>query len=288
MHPYGFNTSKKLYIKENELVDQHGEKYAKKYQNLDSIKAKAYFDAFPSDNEFKVTSIDKNTLLMRFPSFDFDSKLIIDSILKKYDEMLRNTPNLIIDIRGNPGGTIKSTFELVKYINTSKIHYISSYYVATDTTISLTKSYCEEYKQSVTDSNYYCNYLLPLLQANKGKLVLDTMEEYIENALPIKYPEKVAILADENTASAAELFIIAAKGSKKVKTFGCNTSAAVDFGGVVSYFLSNRQYIILMPTEMSENIKEVRYDYIGIEPDYKLSPNRKNWINEVTFIINEK
>ena len=61
-------------------------------------------------------SISKNTLLLRIPSFERSNKDLIDSLLDSNDKLIKNTQNLIIDLRGNGGGFDISYKKIIPYI----------------------------------------------------------------------------------------------------------------------------------------------------------------------------
>ena len=63
--------------------------------------------------------IDSNTILFRIPSFSWDSKSIIDSLINTNYEELTSTPILILDLRGNGGGIDYSFLELLPLIYTN-------------------------------------------------------------------------------------------------------------------------------------------------------------------------
>lgn len=63
-------------------------------------------------------SIDSTTLLFRIPNFSWNSKPIIDSLIRTNYDLISKTPILIIDLRGNGGGTDYSYLELLPFLYT--------------------------------------------------------------------------------------------------------------------------------------------------------------------------
>ncbi len=55
------------------------------------------------------------------------------------------------------------------------------------------------------------------MKDNREKIIKDTSEVMTRDSI-LTFPQNIAILINSKTASAAELFIIASKQSKKVKT----------------------------------------------------------------------
>ncbi len=70
-------------------------------------------------------------LYFRIPSFDPSQKKAIDSVLDANDEMLSKMPNLIIDIRGNGGGSDFSFSNIVPYLKTNPISTVGVEYLST-------------------------------------------------------------------------------------------------------------------------------------------------------------
>lgn len=251
-------------------------------EQISPEKVNTLTSSFQPEENPQVKLVGESVIQIKIPSLLYDYKSKVDSLLLSYDNLIRKTKTLIIDLRGNGGGSVLPTFELVKYIKTGPIHYVNSFSVASDTLIENIKRFCSLNKGE-TDKFYnnYCKEFLPRLLANKGKLIFDSSEMYVSDSPPLPFPENVAILIDYGTTSAAELFVLAAKQSKKVKIFGENSSGAVDFGGVIPYFLDNFSFGLYLTTEMAEYIKDKQYDGIGIQPDIYLSKEKDKWLNEI-------
>ncbi|HRD54525.1 MAG TPA: S41 family peptidase, partial [Flavobacteriales bacterium] len=65
------------------------------------------------------------TLYLRIPSFAFEQKVLIDSVLTANDALIRRTDNLIIDIRNGTGGSDASYSGLIPYLYTQPIRSVS-------------------------------------------------------------------------------------------------------------------------------------------------------------------
>ena len=226
--------------------------------------------------------LSNKTLLFRIPSLDFEAQNTIDSLVKRYDSLIKVTDNLIIDLQNNPGGSVLSTFPLIKYLKSGPVHFVQSYLVASDSLIADMKQTCAG--DPWPDSSYfayYCKRLLPFLEANRGKLVFDTAELYRQNTPELPYPKKVAIIIDKNTASSAELFVLAVQKCRKVKLFGEHSAGGVDYGSALGYRLADPSFFLNLPTEMAEYIREKQYEGVGIKPDVMLSKKKGDWVEQV-------
>jgi hypothetical protein len=96
----------------NENVEQIGQNYLQ----VSGFSLKRLYPVLPTEPEVQdwlkvytrdtyLNQLDKNTLYFRIPSFGSNYKKAIDSVLVANKELLSRTPNLIIDIRNNGGGS---------------------------------------------------------------------------------------------------------------------------------------------------------------------------------------
>jgi hypothetical protein len=72
------------------------------------------------------------TLYLRIPSFNYENKIGIDSILKKNEELIKSVPNLIIDIRNGTGGSDDSYAGLIPFIQTNTTYSTGQQFYATE------------------------------------------------------------------------------------------------------------------------------------------------------------
>lgn len=189
-----------------------------------------------------VKKLDNDNTLFSIPSFMADpqkfNKVIFENL-----ELLKNTKNLIFDIRGNVGGNA-IYFSFLSAYATQTMKGGQGLVLASEATKTyfetLAKNNLEVYEEVVTS-----------IEESMGKIVdgpaypdrkFQPFESKIKN---------VAILIDSGCMSAAESFIIHSKAaSTKVKTFGKPTNGVIDFNSVNTlklnsgdqniYWLSNK------------------------------------------------
>jgi C-terminal processing protease CtpA/Prc len=118
------------------------------------------------------------------------------------------------------------------------------------------------------------------MKLNMGNKVLDTGYYYVKDTI-YKYPETISVLVNSNTISAAELFLISAKQSKKVMVFGENSSGGGDKLDAYPVSIGCDNVVIFIPISIriGESYKKP-IDYIGIPPDIRI-PGRVDWIDFV-------
>lgn len=205
--------------------------------------------------------------LITIPSFSIDAAAF-KKLLKDHDELIKRSQHLIIDIRGNTGGN-GIYFPLIDYFATSTLRSKKGYVLASSDNSAYFKRFV---------GFLYSNTYSPLLRRMKdaGKIVdgpkyRDRKFDTQQNSIA-----RVSILTDKSCASAAESFILHAKGaSNKVMTFGTPTGGVIDYTSVNVILLrsSGRQYIYFgYPTgTWNKDILTDGYNQTGIIPDVSVS-----------------
>jgi hypothetical protein len=228
--------------------------------------------------------VDSNTTYLRLTNFydlTYDS---LNRFLAGFNSEIISRKNLIIDVRDNFGGSIIPSFAIAKYVSSGKIDYIGGYVLANDSLIKYTEDYCASSAEISEYNKMHCTNYLKVLKANRNKIFEDTMSLYNEvHNLP--YPSKVAILANENTSSAAEIMIFSFKKSKKVKVFGNYTNGAFDTADANYFAIDNDNLGLYLPAELHRPSLTKRYDYIGIKPDYFIDFKKSTYIDTVIKIL---
>lgn len=250
-----------------------------------------YFKAIDAKDPY-LDKIEENTLLLRIPRFWHSEKAKIDSIIDKNRKLILQTPNLIIDLRDNGGGSDESFEELIPIIYTNPIRQIGVKMLSTqlnnqrmldiieDETYALT----EEDKASVIE-------LYDKLSSQIGEFVMlgDNSVEVITLDTVYEYPKNIAILINENNASTTEQFLLAAKQSKKVKLFGRTTAGILDISNM--YFVQSpcQEFELGYSLSKSMRIPEMTIDGRGIQPDYYIDEgiSKYGWIDHIMKILEE-
>ncbi|WP_406825607.1 S41 family peptidase [Pedobacter sp. KACC 23697] len=97
----------------------------------------------------------------------------------------------------------------------------------------------------------------------------------------LSYPKYVSLIVNKSTASAAELFILQAKQSAKVKIYGTKSSGAIDYLEVVRAELPCGFYRLGYPACKSLRLPGQPLDNIGIKPDIEIPLKISDWIDFV-------
>jgi hypothetical protein len=210
--------------------------------------------------------LSRNSLYIKIESFSPDYKPQIDSLLHANDTTLNSTPNLILDLRDNGGGSDNSWNELIPYLYTEPIKLIGADLLATETTISAYKKYLENKnlsEQTVTNIN---NKIAKMEKA-KGQWITGNEDETDSSHNPKSFPKKILILINKWCGSSTEEFLLAAKQSSKVILAGENTIGNLDYSNIVEVPFSCFPYTLIYPTTRSRRLNVHQgIDNIGIAP----------------------
>jgi hypothetical protein len=175
--------------------------------------------------------LDSNNYLIRIPGSNQHNGEIAARLIKENPGITHHLKNLIVDIRGNTGGRVIAYDPLLPLLYTNPILKVNGYtYCTKDGADDAKKDIAEYLAKGKIDSTY----LKDLEGWEKeqrdsiGKFVLSPQDTLILDTI-LPYPKHVSIITDFGCQSAAEIFLLDAKQSKKVTLFGEHTMGAIDY-----------------------------------------------------------
>jgi hypothetical protein len=230
----------------------------------------------------KFRVLDNETALFEMPSFGkLDYVAPTAALIKKNESILKKTKHLIIDLRDNSGGSVLVYEKLMPYLYTNPILKEGGYVLATADNIK-DSGYAKEYP-GTSDSikNVFKKYLTEL-KAHEGELYKLYPIDTIKFNTVYKNPERVSLLVNGGTGSAAELFLLEAKQSKKVKLYGQNSAGAIDYTEFIKIEMPCKYYTLFYPTCKSLRLPDYPLDNIGIKPDIAIPAHTTDWVDFVT------
>ena len=224
-----------------------------------------------------IQKLDDNSTLFSIPSFMADPQKFNQIIIANL-ELLRNTTNLIIDIRGNVGGNA-IYFSFLDAYATRPMKSTQGLALASEQT----KEYFE---RLVENSPELYRPVVERIIGNMGEII-DGPEYPIREFQPFKSKIKnVAILTDSGCMSAAESFILHSKrASTKVITFGESTKGVIDYTSVNTIKLNSGDQNIYFGYPTSTLHKDILYNgynNTGIIPDVTIKDKVED---KIQFII---
>ncbi|GAB3886018.1 hypothetical protein GCM10028825_14560 [Spirosoma agri] len=196
-------------------------------------------------SNFKFEVIDQNFCYLKISSFAVADSTF-NTVLTQHRTIIRQTPYLIIDLRGNAGGccNFDSWGEFMQLIYTNPF---------VDSGVS----------EKVAGK----------LTSYPGRTIrLDSM---------ISMPKKVALLIDDGGASSTELLLEYAQQSKKVTSFGTPTSGTMDYGTVKPYRLPCGRYEGYVATMRTDWSLHGKIDETGFQPNVFITNDQLDWVKVV-------
>ena len=212
--------------------------------------------------------VSENTVLVRIPAFDHAFKKDIDAVIAKHLDTILKTENLIIDIRGNGGGSDVSYASLLPILYTNPIRTVGMEYLSTELNNSRmlgflqNPHFSEEEKQWAKDG-------YDILNQHIGSYINideDVTVETFDKIEPL--PKSIGVLVDSSNGSTAEQFLLAAKQSKKVKLFGQTTAGVLDISNMYQTDSPSGTFTLYYSLTKSLRIPHMAIDGVGIQPDY--------------------
>jgi hypothetical protein len=244
--------------------------------------------------------IDKNNMLLTVPSALIDGNYL-DSLLAKNDAIIKSTPNLIIDVRGNGGGNFiwGSIYDIANTIvhpEPKKPGVNDLMLMASEDDANYLYNMSAYYRQKKDEqATKYYDSIISEIRANPGKIIgfsFYRARPDTEKRVVYKYPAHIAVIADKAVASAAESFITGLKEtSSKVVLYGDNTHGMIDYSSVNALPVGDKNcewYYWGYPVFFSTDIKTNPINPTGIKPDIYVPAQEKDWVQWVASDFNKK
>lgn len=250
-----------------------------------------YFKAMSTSMPYFET-IDEQTVYLRIPTFSGTEKPNIDSVIMANRAMILKTPNLIVDIRNNGGGSDRSFGELLPLLYTNPIRTVGVELLSTPLNNQRMLDFINSEEWGLTEEEKkWAQEAYDKLAPRIGAFVnLDTAIVDITTFDTIHpFPQNIAIIINEGNGSTAEQFLLAAKQSRKVKLYGTTTAGVLDISNM--YFVKSpcEEFGLSYSLSRSMRIPEMTIDEKGIQPDYYIDKGvpKYKWLNFVTDSLKE-
>lgn len=228
------------------------------------------------------------TLYLRIPSFAFEQKRSIDSVLAVNDALLRRTENLIIDIRYGTGGSDASYGGLIPYLYSGPIRSVGVKLRATELNAAGYEGYADLLGRDTEDGRECLDIAARMRAAPGTWLEMDARPWTVDSAHRVlPFPQRVGILCNEGNGSTDEQFLLEARTSYKVKLFGRPTFGALDVSNMRHVISPDGCFELGYTMSMSHRLPHMPVDVMGIQPDHYLDEGipELEWVGYVQQVL---
>jgi hypothetical protein len=211
---------------------------------------------------FAARDIAPGTVLVQLPSFNDPAG--IDAFFEAEAERIGAAERLVIDLRGNGGGSDYNYRALIPLIYTEPIRLVSNAALATADNIRVNEALVADTTIPAGIRTQLARSVAQMRTAEGGWYEFpDRVHE--EDAV-LELPRQVAVLVDRGCASSCEQFLLAARQSRKVTIYGTRTAGILDFGNVRNAQMPGGTLLLNYPTTRSKRLPHDPVDGTGILP----------------------
>ncbi|MGB3796757.1 MAG: S41 family peptidase, partial [Alteraurantiacibacter sp.] len=218
-------------------------------------------------NEFAFRRLSPDTVLLRVPTFNSDYFDAFEALLEQHHDDITSTPNLLIDLRGNDGGSDLMYSRLMSYLYTRPIYQIGAELRDTPRNLATLKDNVAsgEYPAEV---HAFVQNLLDLAEASDSDYVplSNSGFEIVTYPQVYQFPQRVGILA-EGAGSSGDQFAIDARASRKVSLLGGPTQGVIDYSNVITAPAPSGDFELAWPMTRSMRLPHEPFDNVGVQPD---------------------
>lgn len=233
------------------------------------VSPEAYLASFNGRTALRVLS--PRTLLLALPSFNLDSRRAVDSVLRANADAIRHTENLIIDVRGNGGGSDYVFMPVLPFIATGPIRSVNADIYATPLNTATFAAVLQDPRFPASDRPYL-EHLVAAMRAHPGQFIPRPDTVFRFDSLN-REPKRVAVLTDSGCASSCEEFVLAARQSDRVVLVGTHTEGVLDYANVLTAQTPSGRFVLHYGTSRSHRIPKDPVDPNGIMPQVQIPPD---------------
>lgn len=235
------------------------------------VDAAAKLDRYVPPGSFFLRPLSAKTLWLRLPDFSVEGRSAIDRLLDENAAALASTPNLIIDLRNNSGGSDSSYRRIVELICTRPIYSPLVEFRATKDNAIANERLIKDVPGLSDGDRAAITGLAKGLRESADGWYRPGQRDFLVQGCPARLPAPVNVgVLITGAGSSGEQFVLAARESQKVTLFGGNTAGVIDYSNVRYVDLPSGKYRLEYATSRSMRLPDEPLDNIGIPPDVRL------------------
>ena len=230
------------------------------------------FDRLFGADDLALTRVSARTLWLRLPDFDDSRAAPLLALLKQRAADLRSTPNLIVDLRNNAGGSDYVYAPLLPLLFTRPIYSIGVEMRATRDNAALRRALADRIRAEAPEQATELYRQADLMEHHLGEYLSPDSRPFSSYAAPAiaPSPRRIVVLID-GAASSGEQFLLDARQSRKVTLMGKTNSAGVlDFANVVATTSPSGRLALQWATSRSLRLPDDPVDPVGVAPDIRI------------------
>jgi hypothetical protein len=174
-------------------------------------------------------------VVVSVPSHDPTYKGALDTLLARHRDDLQHADRLIVDVRGNEGGSSWITDDLLRYV-ASEHKRVTPFDSGEAVMLSSPDQITYAKRAFGSDTSAFVRSLVKRLTDHPGELVPlyapGTPKEPEPPDSVIVGPRRVGVLIDRGTVSASEVLVLRALRSERARVYGEPTAGALDYQSV--------------------------------------------------------
>lgn len=231
--------------------------------------------------------------LLTIASFSPEHREMLAGLLIEHDQAIRAREVLILDLRGNEGGSSTIGFQLLEpYYGALQLEPFDGPrpHPGAVSSPRMLRHYSAMRDQMPADSDArpILDDFIARMEAAPGTVVpffesANVSAGFYARGAPHavhERPSRVAILVDRHTVSAAEAFVIEARRSGRVTIYGEPTGRSIDYQNVAMFAVGDGtlRHLLGLPTMASSDELPARgFNRTGVPVDVAL-PENSDWI----------
>ena len=223
--------------------------------------------------------LDAQAVLLTIPSADGSQQLPLDSLLITNKYLLAHTPDLVVDVRGNNGGSARVFLALLELLYTQPVVLDGREFRGSPRNLAVLRDKLTE-AGVPAEVRKTLRSIIARMEASPTGFVLaqpGRITTLGRHRVQIN-PQRVSILIDRGCASATEEFLLAAKQSKKVTLFGHPTAGVFDYADLCMESLPSGLFTVSMPMSRSLRLPDRPFDANGMKPDVTVPSWQFDWV----------